>query len=309
MVTALKPSLRQLIWNKNTTLHVKVDTNENLLNTYHYHLEIELILLKRSAGIRIIGSSVENFAHNDVVLIGKNLPHAFLHEEQYLQKDQPSAAEAVVIQFNEAFMGSEFLNLPELSEIKSLFSLAQQGLCITDRHRSEIIQLIDRMLESASLDRILLLLEILKMMINKDAYRVLINEKPFYQADADKRINKILDFTFENFDQNIKIEEVAEMIYMTKESFCRYFKAKTRKTYLEFLIEFRIYKACRMIVENKLSIKEISYSCGFNSLSNFHHQFKKIIKQSPLEYKCQYIIDVTTSSHICTKPNVEQNLR
>jgi AraC-like DNA-binding protein len=296
MVTALKPSLRQLIWNSNSSLHVKVDANEDLLNTYHYHPEIELILLKRSAGLRIIGSSIENFAHNDIVLIGKNLPHAFLHEEQYLEKNQPYAAEAVVIQFNESFMGNEFLNLPELREIKSLFSFAQQGLCITDRCKHKIIPLIDRMLEAASLDRILLLLEILKIMINKDTYRALVSEKQFYQADLDKRINKVLDFTFENFDQNIKIEEVAKMINMTKESFCRYFKAKTRKTYLEFLIEFRICKACRMIMENELSIKEISYSCGFDSMSNFHHQFKKIIKQSPLEYKCQYIMPVYLSA-------------
>jgi AraC-like DNA-binding protein len=106
--------------------------------------------------------------------------------------------------------------------------------------------------------------------------------------EVDKRINKVLDFTFEHYHQNIRIEEVAEMINMTKESFCRYFKAKTRKTYLEFLIEFRICKACRMIVDDQMSIKEIGYSCGFDSPSNFHHQFKKIIKQSPLEYKCQY---------------------
>jgi AraC-like DNA-binding protein len=124
-------------------------------------------------------------------------------------------------------------------------------------------------------------------MTDKDACRVLVSEESIDQPamEPDTRVEKVLDFTFGHYDQNIKIEEVAEMINMTKESFCRYFKAKTGKTYLEFLIEFRIRKACRMIVENQLSIKEISYSCGFDSLSNFHYQFKKIVKQKPLEYK------------------------
>jgi AraC-like DNA-binding protein len=127
-------------------------------------------------------------------------------------------------------------------------------------------------------------------MLLEDTCHILVNDRSIHpvQMEVDKRIHKILDFTFENYHQNIRIEEVAEMINMTKESFCRYFKAKTQKTYLEFLIEFRICKACRMIIEDRMSIKEIGYSCGFDSLSNFHHQFKKITRQSPLEYKYQY---------------------
>ncbi|HVU85253.1 MAG TPA: AraC family transcriptional regulator, partial [Puia sp.] len=268
-------------------LNVKVDIGETLSNSYHYHPEMELILLKRSRGIRIIGASVENFTDNDLVLIGRNLPHAFLHEHQYLDNNLTDPPEAIVIQFNEAFAGNGFLDLPELKEIKRLFITARQGLTITENGKRTIIPLVEKILYSSSLDRILVLLQILKIMTDKDACRVLVSEESIDQPamEPDTRVEKVLDFTFGHYDQNIKIEEVAEMINMTKESFCRYFKAKTGKTYLEFLIEFRIRKACRMIVENQLSIKEISYSCGFDSLSNFHYQFKKIVKQKPLEYK------------------------
>jgi AraC-like DNA-binding protein len=271
----------------NASLNVKVDIGETLSNSYHYHPEMELILLKRSRGIRIIGASVENFTDNDLVLIGRNLPHAFLHEHQYLDNNLTDPPEAIVIQFNEAFAGNGFLDLPELKEIKRLFIAARQGLTITENGKRTIIPLVEKILYSSSLDRILVLLQILKIMTDKDAYRVLVSEESIDQPamEPDTRVEKVLDFTFGHYDQNIKIEEVAEMINMTKESFCRYFKAKTGKTYLEFLIEFRIRKACRMIVENQLSIKEISYSCGFDSLSNFHYQFKKIVKQKPLEYK------------------------
>ena len=271
----------------NASLNVKVDIRENLSNSYHYHPEMELILLKRSKGIRIIGASVENFMDNDLVLIGKNLPHAFLHEHQYPDNTLMDPPEAVVIQFNETFAGNEFLDLPELKEIKRLFIIARQGLAITEYGKRMIIPLVEKILHGSSLDRMLLLLETLKIMVSKDVYRILVNEEFVDQPamEPDTRLEKILDFTFRHYDQNIKIEEVAEIINMAKESFCRYFKAKTGKTYLEFLIEFRIRKACRMIVENQLSIKEIGYSCGFDSLSNFHYQFKKIVKQKPLEYK------------------------
>lgn len=292
MANCLKPSYRQVIWNTNSSLNVKIDVKENLLNSYHYHPEIELILVKRSAGLRLIGTSMGNFGDNEVVLIGKNLPHAFLHDEQYLNSDLANPPEAVVIQFSETFMGNQFLDLPEFREIKGLFVLARQGLCLTDEGKLKIIPLIENMLQASSLEKILSLLEILKIMVSENSYKILISEEGKYhlQMDVDKRINKVLDFTVEHYHQNIKIEAVAEMINMTKESFCRYFKAKTQKTYLEFLIEFRICRARRLIIEDQMSVKEIGYSCGFDSLSNFHHQFKKIVKQTPLEYKCQYAL-------------------
>jgi AraC-like DNA-binding protein len=127
-------------------------------------------------------------------------------------------------------------------------------------------------------------------MTNKSSYALIAEEHEFFQLKEadDNRINKILDFTSEHYDRNIKIDQIAAMVNLTKESFCRYFKSQTGKSYLEYLIEFRICKACKILLKNQLSIKEVAYSCGFDSLSNFHYQFKKIIRQSPLEYKMSH---------------------
>ncbi len=78
---------------------------------------------------------------------------------------------------------------------------------------------------------------------------------------------------------------VAKIANLTKESFCRYFKSQTGRTYMDFLTEFRINRACQMIKDNDKSVKEVGYACGFDSLSNFYYQFKKITKLSPLEFK------------------------
>lgn len=287
MITESKPFFRQLNWNANSSFNVKVDIKENLTNSYHYHPEIELILVKRSAGIRIIGSVREPFSHNDLVLIGKNIPHAFLHEQRHLEKKQKNTPEAIVIQFNENFMGNDFLKLPELKEIKDLFIEARQGLCITPLGKKMIIPIMEKMPYMYSFERMLSLLEILRIITDKKKWRPLINKRSLaeHEPDVNERINKVLNYTFEQYHQDIKIEELASIVSMTKESFCRYFKTQTHKTYLEFLIEFRISKACKMIQENEMSIKAIGFSCGFNSLSNFHYQFKKIMKLSPLDYK------------------------
>ena len=290
MINTLKPTFRQLPFHTDCSLNVKVDCGEKLKNSWHYHPEMELILLKRSEGTRRIGDSIETFKHNDVFFIGKNLPHYFLHDEKYLiNHDEPP--EAIVVQFYENFLGKEFLSLPEFKEIQYLFAIAKYGACLTDESKKKIIPLMESMLDvSYPLDRMLLLLQILRIMVAENSYNLLVNQRYFYQlkAEDDRRINKILDFTSENYYRNIKIEELAEVINLTKESFCRYFKTQTGKSYLEFLIEYRISKACKLILKNEMSIKEIGYSCGFDSLSNFHYQFKKIIKQSPIEFRVSY---------------------
>ncbi|HVW99230.1 MAG TPA: hypothetical protein VHA52_02150, partial [Candidatus Babeliaceae bacterium] len=126
-----KPSFKPLNLKDDVSCNVKIERGTNLLNIWHYHPEIELIYLKGTAGTRIIGTSVERFSNEDVCLIGKNLPHAFLHEERYLRETYHHNPQAIVIQFDETFMGTEFLNLPELKDIQNLFHIARQGLCLT----------------------------------------------------------------------------------------------------------------------------------------------------------------------------------
>ncbi len=81
------------------------------------------------------------------------------------------------------------------------------------------------------------------------------------------------------------IEDVAALIHMSKHSFSRFFKDKTKKTFIQFLMEVRIGKACRLLMEEDMNISEICYSCGYNNVSHFNHQFKAIIGKSPQEYK------------------------
>jgi AraC-like DNA-binding protein len=76
---------------------------------------------------------------------------------------------------------------------------------------------------------------------------------------------------------------------MGKHSFCRYFKSKTKKTYVQFLMEVRIGNACRLLVEEDLNVTEVGYSCGYNNISNFYHQFKALMKKNPLEYKAHFL--------------------
>ena len=286
MLQALKPSFKQILFNSGSGFHLKVDKGNNLYRGMHYHPEIELILIKRSKGTRIIGDSAEPFEDNDMVLIGSNTPHGFLHDEESLHKD-PLGPEALVVQFGENFLGREFLKLPELKEVYELFITSRNGICVTEEGKANIIPLMERMFGASPLDAIIILLEILKQLISKGNYRELIHGKKLDNGIScinDPRFNEVLNYTYSNFDEHITIEKVARIANLTRESFCRYFKTLANKTYIEFLTEYRINKACQMIREREKSIKEIGYTCGFDSLSNFYYQFKRITNLSPLEF-------------------------
>lgn len=275
---------KQVSWKRDSCFNAITYEGSNLTNTWHYHPEVELILLRGSRGTRIVGNTVENFGDNELLLIGKNTPHAFLHEEKYLNAKSP-IPEALVIQFGESFLGEDFLRLPDLSPVNDLLIRSRQGLLITDAGKEIIVPLMEQVFRVPSFDGIILLLEILKCLTNPIMSRSLSKTNEYNSLSAnDKRFDKILEYTYQNYDEHIRIEDVARIANLTKESFCRYFKTRVNKTYLEFLTEYRIGKACQMIRKSDMSMKEIGYSCGFESLSNFYYQFRKIMKVSPLGY-------------------------
>jgi AraC-like DNA-binding protein len=88
----------------------------------------------------------------------------------------------------------------------------------------------------------------------------------------------------ENFHQNISLNTVSDIIGMTPTSFCRYFKKHTKKSFHMVLNEIRVGHACKLLIENKMNISGISYESGFNNISNFNEQFKKIKGITPSQY-------------------------
>ena len=58
-----------------------------------------------------------------------------------------------------------------------------------------------------------------------------------------------------------------------------------RMTFKEYLLKVRIGYACQLLIEDVLSIAEIAYESGFQNISNFNRQFKRIKGITPKEFK------------------------
>ena len=102
------------------------------------------------------------------------------------------------------------------------------------------------------------------------------------------RLSNVISYISENYNKDLVLSDVADIACMTIQSFCRFFKKRTNKTFIQFLNEYRIGKACVMLIENKLSISEICYDLGYNSTTNFNRVFKGQYACTPMEYRKKY---------------------
>ena len=124
-------------------------------------------------------------------------------------------------------------------------------------------------------------------------YTLITSAHAFYQPNESNiiRLNKVHEFTLSNYKREITLQEVAELSHLSVTSFCRYFKMMTRKTYSDFLNEIRISHACRLLIEDKMTIEVICFECGFQNISNFFRHFKKITGMTPLVYKRYHLFN------------------
>jgi len=260
--------------------------------TWHYHPELELVYIIKGEGVRLIGDNISNFSPGEIVLVGANLPHVWRCNEEYFQNNPNLQVEAIVLQFMPDCLGRNLLNLPEASLLPILFEKAKSGLLIDGKAKTRLEFLLQKVVSATDLDRVILLLSILKIISESDDIHLISSEyhafKQSNESDV-QRINKVYNYTMANYRKEITLQEIASVSNLSVTSFCRYFKLITKKSYYDFLIEIRISQSCRMLIEEKLPTGVICFESGFNNISNFYRHFKKITRLTPLEYKRKYL--------------------
>ncbi|MFZ6011942.1 MAG: AraC family transcriptional regulator [Bacteroidota bacterium] len=282
----MKPILRKINIAETSSFSIREDKLPFLYNHWHYHPEIELTLVLKSTGTRLVGDSMESFKSGDLVLLGANLPHMWRNDPHYFTKDKQHRAEAIAIHFNENFCGNSFFQVPEMKSIRQLLEDAKRGLKLRGYAKKIVTEKIKSIVKVTGAQRIIDLLDILRIIAESREYTFLssvgfINTSDFRDSE---RIDKIFTYSFSNFHKLITIEDVAKVANVSPYYFCKYFKARTSKRYVEFLNEVRIGHACKLLIENKLSITQICFESGFNNLSNFNRHFKSLLKKTPREY-------------------------
>lgn len=254
---------------------------------WHYHPEYELVLVTKSTGRRMVGDHIGYFNEGDLVLMGPMLPHVWVNDNEYINGSNKDAADAIVVQFVEDFLGEKFLQIPEIEGLKKILELSNSGLEIKGNTRKRINALMMQMPDASGLQRLSLLFAIFDLLANTKEYQLLaspvfINSTTHHISG---RFNNITEYIMRNFDNNISLNEVATVANMATTTFCNFFKEHYRVTFMEYVTEIRIGHACKLLSDSTKNIVEAAYESGFNNLANFNRQFKKLKNMTPTEYR------------------------
>lgn len=254
---------------------------------WHYHDDYELFYPINGTGVRIVGDSIEYFNENELVLLGSKVPHLFKNEVE----DSSSEVDYIIIKFKPVLINKFVDSVPEFSKVKSLLENARQGTIFRQIDSYLILEDLIRICESKGADRLILLISILSRL-------ALIKEKSSLtsenfsliglESENEDRLQRVINFIVENYIKEITLKELSEISCMTPNSFCRYFKDRTGKTAFQFIREYRISRACQMIINTSKALSQIYLDSGFNSLSSFNRVFKSIKGISSSEYKRKY---------------------
>lgn len=274
---------------ENRSFTVRKNQYPNFLKIWHYHPELELVSIIKSSGTRFIGDNIEKFEAGEVVLIGKELPHMWLNDDEYFEESPFLIAEAIAVHFKEDFLGKHFFQLQEMKLILEMFSSAKQGIKFINLSK-EVLLSIERLTTLKGFERTISFLTILHALSKHKEYKLLSSKSYLnsFHTTNNKRLDIIYEYIFKNFKNAISLKEIAEIANMNASAFSRFFTRVHRKTFSTYINEVRVGFACKLLLEHKYSITTVCYESGFSNISNFNRQFKKITKLSPTEYLRNY---------------------
>lgn len=271
----------------NTSLSVFSREESFFQSPFHSHPEFELVYILESHGKRIIGNAVESFESGDMVFLGDDIPHVWLNDEIFYKGINSLKAKAIVIYFSRDLFGNSFYELPEAQDVKKFFSQAIKGVSISGQTNAMVSKKMEKLLKKKGFEVVLGLIEILFLLSKSKDLRY-INDNSYVSAsDENKndRLAEVFQYVKLNYKEDISLDEISKIANLTPTSFCRMFKAKTKKPFVEYLNEIRVSNACKYLIETDLGISEIAYECGYKTASNFNKLFKKLIGTTPKEYR------------------------
>lgn len=263
-------------------------------SSWHYHSQYELLYVTKSSGIRFVGESVASFHPGDLVLVGAYVPHLWRNDISFYKNRNHTEekVETTVIKFKKEFMSSETFDRPEFIEVKELLEESTYGISFGSQVAEELHNSLMEIVKMPKAKQAIKLMDILlKLATTQD--KQILSETDMRQITTKKadKLDVVLKYISDNYTSNISLKDVADLACMTPNSFCRFFKKMTNKSFTQFLNEVRVRKALRYLVHREKSISEICYLVGYNSINNFNKQFKLAMGSTPNEYRYYNLVD------------------
>lgn len=284
----MKPKFDRILSQLDNEVYKFRHYSDQLFSTnFHFHEEIQINYILEGSGQRVIGDNISNFEEGELTLLGSNLPHVWYSQASNPKHIETASSITLFIDVEKCLSLLE--PLQEVHGIRSFFKQAERGIIFNGKNKNRLTKLLFAINEAEDLERTIYFLQLLDEIVKSENYQFISSSsyRNRYSSQDFKgnQVDHIIRFVLENYNKEIKLDEAAEMANMTKQAFCRFFKNRTQKSFIQFVNETRISIACQEMMKTDNLISNIAYDSGFSSLSNFNKIFKSIKGITPRQFK------------------------
>lgn len=255
----------------------------------HCHEIMELNFVENAAGARrVVGDSSEVIGDYDLALItSSDLEHVW--EQHECKSDD---IHEVTVQFFIHFEDEHsFFHTNPYRSIYQMMKRAKRGLAFP---MPAIMAVYQRLVKLATMDdKFYMAQELFSILYElskfDEAYELASSSFAKVEISSDsRRVLKVKEYINTHINDELRLEQLADLIGMTPTAFSRYFKLRTGKNLSDYIIDIRLGMVARCLVDTTDSISEICWTCGFNNLSNFNRLFLKRKGCNPTEFREKY---------------------
>ena len=179
-----------------------------------------------------------------------------------------------------------FDSIKEFETISEMIKQSSKGIKIFGETRNIIADELIKLSSKHGYEKVEGFLRIMNLIAISNDKSYIVNDKTEYFEDkySDKLI-EVVSYIKRNLNKQITLKQVADIACMTEQSFCRFFKKRTKISFSQYLNDLRISYAKELLIQSDKSIGDIAYLCGYSSDSHFCRIFKEHVGESPFKYK------------------------
>ncbi|WP_339875858.1 AraC family transcriptional regulator [uncultured Algoriphagus sp.] len=264
------------------------DRGNHFYDNLHQHPQAQLTLIVEGRGQLLVGDFVGRFEPGDVYLLAESIPHVFRSDADYYQEGSDLRIAGNTIFFDFKAIHGAFSEVEDFQELTHLNEKITGCFKIIGETNDKIANLVSRFGDFSGLVRLQECIHILSLLDFNSENVIALNKIPVLRTMTERdgrRMDQVMRFILDNSTRQISLEEVAEQAYMSKEAFCRFFKLRTRKTFTQYVQQLRITEAKKLLLETDLSVAQISFQVGFQTLSHFNKTFKSLTEMTPKDWR------------------------
>ena len=289
IITTMPALFEKIIVKEGESFFIGIFQDNLDKSTWHYHNNFEISFITEGSGKRIVGDSIEEFQPGDLVFIGRNLPHVWIADKES-RIPSNRTLEMVFLQFTLNVLSPQLLILPEFCNVKRALDLSERGIQIIGDTLNEVSEIMLQLPYLKGFERMLHFFMMMDI-IGKSETNVPLASKEYLTSrftTGNKRIEVIHNYLMNNYLEDVNLKNLSALVNMAEGSLCRFFKMNMGITLFEYLNKIKTDFACKLLMNKDLGILDVCLDSGFNNISHFNKQFKKITGVPPSEYRKRF---------------------